>query len=211
MNPELVNKIADAVLYEGYMLYPYRASAVKNQQRFNFGVLMPESYSVVQKGSERSMTQTECLIKGAGDFEIDIKVRFLHLCEREVFEKRSDGFERVDSLDAGGERFQSWQEAIEREVEFLNVKFDDSNLRFRTVRKPRKFRAATAKSPVRSSGFSKKSLERSKFQARSFRPLKLIRFSRSRSGFSIPRLLKALQKRAAMRLWHIRSLQRIRF
>ena len=132
MNPELVNKIADAMLYEGYMLYLYRASAVKNQQRFNFGVLMPESYSVVQKGSERSMTQTECLIKGAGDFEIDIKVRFLHLCEREVFEKRSDGFERVDSLDAGGERFQSWQEAIEREVEFLNVKFDDSkNASFR--------------------------------------------------------------------------------
>ena len=41
VNLERVEKIAEAVLYEGYMLYPYRASAVKNQQRWNFGVLMP--------------------------------------------------------------------------------------------------------------------------------------------------------------------------
>ena len=33
----LVERVANAVLYEGYMLYPYRRSAVKNQQRFNFG------------------------------------------------------------------------------------------------------------------------------------------------------------------------------
>ncbi len=39
MNLELAKKIADAVLYEGYILYPYRASAIKNRQRFNFGVL----------------------------------------------------------------------------------------------------------------------------------------------------------------------------
>ena len=43
MNLDRVEKIAEAVLYEGYMLYPYRASAVKNQQRWNFGVLCPRS------------------------------------------------------------------------------------------------------------------------------------------------------------------------
>ncbi len=42
-NLDRVEKIAEAVLYEGYMLYPYRASAVKNQQRWNFGVLCPRS------------------------------------------------------------------------------------------------------------------------------------------------------------------------
>ena len=31
-------KVADAVLYEGYLLYPYRASAAKNQARWQFGV-----------------------------------------------------------------------------------------------------------------------------------------------------------------------------
>ena len=41
MNMEEVEEIARAVLYEGYMLYPYRPSSVKNQQRWNFGVLFP--------------------------------------------------------------------------------------------------------------------------------------------------------------------------
>ena len=51
MNRAAVERIAKAVLYEGYMLYPYRPSAVKNQQRFNFGVVYPQSYSEAQKGS----------------------------------------------------------------------------------------------------------------------------------------------------------------
>ncbi len=33
MNLTRVEKIAAAVLYEGYILYPYRPSAIKNQQR----------------------------------------------------------------------------------------------------------------------------------------------------------------------------------
>ena len=51
MNLGVVEQIAKAVLYEGYMLYPYRPSSVKNQQRWNFGVLCPQSYSEAQKGS----------------------------------------------------------------------------------------------------------------------------------------------------------------
>ena len=42
MNTKSVDAIANAVLYEGYMLYPYRPSSVKNRQRFNFGVLYPQ-------------------------------------------------------------------------------------------------------------------------------------------------------------------------
>ena len=52
MNMEVVEKIANAVLYEGYLLYPYRASAVKNQQRFNFGVLYPREHCELQQGSD---------------------------------------------------------------------------------------------------------------------------------------------------------------
>ncbi len=37
--------IADAVLYEGYVLYPYRASSAKNQVRWQFGVLVPPAYA----------------------------------------------------------------------------------------------------------------------------------------------------------------------
>ena len=47
-----VEKIAEAVLYEGYMLYPYRASAVKNQQRWNFGVLSPRQHCERQDGAD---------------------------------------------------------------------------------------------------------------------------------------------------------------
>ncbi len=63
MNLSLVEKIADAVLYEGYILYPYRPSAVKNQQRWNFGALCPESYSLAQAGTEGWTMQTECLLQ----------------------------------------------------------------------------------------------------------------------------------------------------
>ena len=86
MNLELVEKIAKAVLYEGYMLYPYRPSSVKNQQRWNFGVLCPQSYSVAQKGSEAWTMQTECLVEGSSMTGLEVRVRFLQLVERSVGE-----------------------------------------------------------------------------------------------------------------------------
>jgi len=57
VNLEQVEKIAEAVLYEGYMLYPYRPSSVKNQQRWNFGVLCPPSWCDAQFSSDRSSIQ----------------------------------------------------------------------------------------------------------------------------------------------------------
>ena len=53
MSLDRVEKIASALLYEGYLLYPYRPSAVKNRQRFNFGVLYPREYCEHQQGSDR--------------------------------------------------------------------------------------------------------------------------------------------------------------
>ena len=38
-----VEQIANAVLYEGYILYPYRASALKNRCRWTIGGLVPAS------------------------------------------------------------------------------------------------------------------------------------------------------------------------
>ena len=63
MNLNRVEKIANAVLYEGYILYPYRPTALKNQQRFNFGVLSPRAYSESQQGSDPWKMQTECLLQ----------------------------------------------------------------------------------------------------------------------------------------------------
>ena len=55
MDLMLIDRIVNAVLYEGYMLYPYRPSAVKNRQRWNFGVLYPESYSAAQGASAANL------------------------------------------------------------------------------------------------------------------------------------------------------------
>ncbi len=82
MNIGAVEKIADAVLYEGYILYPYRPSAVKNRQRFNFGVLYPRRYCDLQAGSEAWEMQTECLVQGSVSATIEAKVRFLQMATR---------------------------------------------------------------------------------------------------------------------------------
>ena len=91
MNIDVIEKIANAVLYEGYLLYPYRASAVKNQQRFNFGVLYPRQYSELQSGSDLWEMQTECLIEGDGSCVVEAKVRFLQLVTRESRRKAVNG------------------------------------------------------------------------------------------------------------------------
>ena len=60
MNREIVDRVVNAVLYEGYILYPYRASSKKNQrERFTFGRIYPEEYSVAQGGREPSFMHTE--------------------------------------------------------------------------------------------------------------------------------------------------------
>lgn len=73
MNPKLVEEVANAVLYEGYLLYPYRSSAIKNQRRWNFGVVYPQAFGDV------SSMQTECLVRCSADVAPHIRVRFLHL------------------------------------------------------------------------------------------------------------------------------------
>lgn len=99
MNLAAVDQIAKAVLYEGYLLYPYRPSSVKNRQRFNFGVLYPKVYSDAQGGAEPSAMQSECLVRGNAETVLEIRVRFLQL-----------RMEKPDSAPYG------WHEAFDREV-----------------------------------------------------------------------------------------------
>src|SRR6202011_1655201 len=84
MNVKLIEEIANAVLYEGYMLYPYRPSSVKNRQRWNFGVVYPRNYSEAQQGTDPWCTRTECLVKGSAQTGITVKVRFLQAISRTV-------------------------------------------------------------------------------------------------------------------------------
>ena len=79
MNLAQVDQIAKAVLYEGYMLYPYRPSSVKNRQRWNFGVVYPRDYCQAQGGDEPCRMRTECLLAAKAGAILEVKVRFLHL------------------------------------------------------------------------------------------------------------------------------------
>ncbi|MDB6066426.1 MAG: hypothetical protein JWR26_2634 [Pedosphaera sp.] len=126
--PALLDQIVDAVLYEGYILYPYRPSSKKNQQRFNFGRVYPEAYSRAQNGAEPCVMQTECLVRcTTEDPLVEVSVRFLHPLMRNAGivapadKETADGvipasFKSVPELCVDGKQFQSWQEAVEREV-----------------------------------------------------------------------------------------------
>jgi hydrogenase maturation protease len=125
MNRALVDRIADAVLYEGYILYPYRPS-VKNRQRWTFGGLYPEAYCQAQGSGDAAANQTECLVCGGAATAFEAVVRFLHLTDRRVgrFDPplaewpggAEPPAEPVEALQVGGKLFQVWQEAEEREI-----------------------------------------------------------------------------------------------
>ena len=123
MNEELVDRIVHAVLYEGYILYPYRPSAKKNRQRFTFGRVYPEAYSRAQNGAEAFVMQTECLVEGHAP-AMDVKVRFLHPMAREIGRlatsregnNEQQPFEPVLELQVDDTIYQTWQESVERDV-----------------------------------------------------------------------------------------------
>ena len=143
-NTRSIERIADAVLYEGYILYPYRPSSVKNQQRWNFGVLSPEAYAVAQGGSESSSMLTECLVEIDSSSTLEVKIRFLHLMLRELAEEIEDcrsfranaghfnegslHFRVVPAFEFNGRILQPWQEAVDREVVIPRIKLNDLGL-----------------------------------------------------------------------------------
>lgn len=86
-SPTSVEQIANAVLYEGYLLYPYRHSAVKNRQRFNFGLVYPRLFSDAQGAGNPWFVETQCLVVGGPLTCLQVEVRFLRLIERVDGEK----------------------------------------------------------------------------------------------------------------------------
>jgi len=72
MNREMIENVANAVLYQGYVRHPPPMSSRTNLQRFNFGVLCPEGFGV-------STQRTECLVCSDGEAAIDVTVRYLRL------------------------------------------------------------------------------------------------------------------------------------
>jgi hypothetical protein len=107
--------VADAVLYEGYLLYPYRANSGKNQSRWQFGVLGPQGAADAGIGEDDTLS-AQVLVQSPGIPSLSGVVRFLQLQHRAAERDVGGRFEQVDQLSAGSQLWLSWDEAIECEV-----------------------------------------------------------------------------------------------
>jgi hypothetical protein len=116
MSFDAARKIADAVLLEGYVLYPYRESSTKNRYRWTFGVLAPRPWSQAG-GCEPWWLDVQCLIEGRGA-TLKGLLRFLQVERREVERWDDGGFRPAEALEVDGKRWIPWEEGRLSETEF---------------------------------------------------------------------------------------------
>ncbi|GIE90024.1 hypothetical protein [Actinoplanes regularis] len=99
MNLRAARAVADTVLYEGYLLYPYRASAAKNRSRWQFGVLGPPAAAGAAFAEPPSLS-VDCLLEPrTAAASLTVHVRFLQVQRRETRTAEPD-----------------WDEAVEHEI-----------------------------------------------------------------------------------------------
>ncbi len=123
MKLDSIRAIANAVLYEGYILYPYRPSSIKNRQRWTFGGVFPKAFD--QQG-DASRMETQVLLRGGEQAAFNVHFRFLQVMTREVGqlatptrelpEEGEPALTRVPSFNVDGRELLAWEEAIEREI-----------------------------------------------------------------------------------------------
>ncbi len=128
---ESARAVADAVLYEGYLLYPYRRSSGKNRVRWQFGVLAPRPWleatgsagatdTCVAGSADAWHQQTECLVQATDEATVEVRLRFLQLQHRSVEVPGADGtFQAVDALDVDGQRHLTFDEAVPKEFDVV--------------------------------------------------------------------------------------------
>ncbi|HEY4330782.1 MAG TPA: hypothetical protein VGN88_13660, partial [Phycisphaerae bacterium] len=134
MSDAMFDKIARALLYEGYMLYPYRPS-VKNHQRWTFGGVYPPAWSAAAEGTDPCAMQTQVLLEMDAETWVHAKVRFLQLVDRKIGKlahalndlpaHTEPEFEIVPSLEVGPRQVRAWQEAMEREVDLGEINIQE--------------------------------------------------------------------------------------
>jgi hypothetical protein len=127
MSTSTLDRIVAATLYEGYILYPYRPSSVKNQVRWTFGGVHPRAWSEASGGTDPWVTQTDCLLRDPGTARVGVQVRFLQLVTRtvmrldppsDVLDAEAIGLlEDVAELRVAGVTHRGWEEATELSIE----------------------------------------------------------------------------------------------
>ncbi|WP_244207203.1 hypothetical protein, partial [Streptomyces swartbergensis] len=140
---EQVSAVADAVLYEGYLLYPYRRSSAKNRVRWQFGVLFPRDWVEadgpvvpgVSGSADSWYQQTECLlrIRQPGSASVRVRIRHLQMQRKQMEETRDGRQHAVESLRTpDGTTHLTFAEAVPRECE-VEVPLDELLQGGRTV------------------------------------------------------------------------------
>ena len=133
---DLARTVADAVLYEGYLLYPYRATSQKNQARWQFGVLGPPGAAEAGLGEESTMS-VECLLsRVAGTARRDhlsrptvtVYLRFLQLQHRglECLDPADPNrYVPTNELQLDDDLLLSWDEAVDHELSWPAYSLDE--------------------------------------------------------------------------------------
>ncbi|HEX4533020.1 MAG TPA: hypothetical protein VH000_02220, partial [Rhizomicrobium sp.] len=129
-----VRTVADAILYEGYILYPYRKSSLKNQQRWTFGGLFPRSYALRGGGDRWTMT-CECLLRGDAQTRLRLQLRFLQVAARRIARLAAPvrtldtgalpPHAEVEGMDINGRSYTPWDEAVPREEVVLAGRLEE--------------------------------------------------------------------------------------
>ncbi|HEX6837367.1 MAG TPA: hypothetical protein VF334_12385, partial [Polyangia bacterium] len=114
MSFDRARAVADAVLFEGYALYPYRPTSTKNQLRWQFGVLAPRAASEAA-GADPWWLESQCLVSASA--RIAATVRFLRLRRRRV--ETPDGAP-IASLELDGQLLVPWDEGELCELELAH-------------------------------------------------------------------------------------------
>ncbi|MGD9721997.1 MAG: hypothetical protein AB7O59_10210 [Pirellulales bacterium] len=112
MDFERIERLVNSVLYEGYLLYPYRRS-LKNTRRWTIGSVYPAGSAEVRGGAERRCVRARCLVETKPNATVSGEVRLLQLIERRTG-------------DASHAPAECWHEAIERRIEIAPVQLQRS-------------------------------------------------------------------------------------
>jgi hypothetical protein len=113
---DVLAEVARALLYEGYILWPYRRSALKNRQRWTFGGVYPPAFSAASSGVDRSRVTAQCLVEASEHSRLDVTLRFLHVVSRQALQGKAGEWRAVDHVTVDDSTVLSWDEAAEREL-----------------------------------------------------------------------------------------------
>lgn len=109
-----VDSVIEALLYEGYVLFPYRRSAMKNRHRWTFGGIHPRGYSETTQSADRWFSQVQCLVEGDEATALEVEIRFLHVVDRQVYTLEAGVRVPVPEARVGERVYATWDEASER-------------------------------------------------------------------------------------------------